>query len=88
MVLAVGGDVVELRPEGIAVNGIPVPNSSVWSTDRLGRPLPHHPWGAYVLRADQVWLFSPYHPRSFDSRYYGPVHRSAICAVVEPIWTE
>lgn len=86
MVLATGGDVVELRRDGLTLNGHPVPNSRTLKWDSHGRPMPHYSWGMHVLRPGEVWLFSPYHPAAFDSRYFGPVSTSRIRSVVRPVW--
>lgn len=53
--------------------------------DRLGRPLT--PWtGCGQLGRDEVFLLTN-HPASFDSRYFGPVQRSAILGEAVPLWT-
>lgn len=87
MVFAVGGDVVELRRDGLTINGTPIPNSHTLERDSRGRPLPHYPWGTYILQIGSVWLFSPYHPAAFDSRYFGPVSTSSIRSAIRPVWT-
>ena len=88
MVLAVGGDVVEFRQEGLRVNGRSIPNSRTLERDRHGRSMPHHPWGSYKLRPGEVWLFSPYHRGAFDSRYFGPISSRRIRSVIRPVWTD
>jgi conjugative transfer signal peptidase TraF len=82
MVLALEGDVVDLHPGGISVNGIPVPRSRTLERDSRGRPLPQYPRGRYVLRDGEVWLFSAHHPGAFDSRYFGPLPTTRIRSVV------
>ena len=86
-VLALGGDVVTLRPDGIRVNGAVVPHSATVSRDSRGRALPHYPWGEHRLESGQLWLFSPYRPNAYDSRYFGPVRTEHIVSVLEPVWT-
>lgn len=86
-VLALEGDVVTLQSGGIRVNGAVVPRSATVPRDSRGRPLPHYPWGEYRLRAGQIWLFSPYRPNSYDSRYFGPVRLDDIVSVLKPVWT-
>lgn len=88
IVLAAGGDTVDIRDAGLVVNGERIPNSRVLERDSRGRSVPHHPWGTYLLEPDQLWLFSPYHATSFDSRYFGPLTRSHVRAVVRPVLTE
>ena len=70
-VAAIGGDTVSVAAHGITVNGDLITNSA-----RLA--LGTHanlclPEGTYQVETGQVWLLSSHHPRSFDSRYFGPV---------------
>lgn len=54
--------------------------------DGVGRPLPY--WsGCRTLDRDEVFLLSTDSPLSFDSRYFGPIPRSAILGLVIPVWT-
>ncbi len=75
--LAAEGDTVRFATAGVVLNGRTVPNSRPLPSDAVGRPLPPARFGAYVLAAGEVWLWSPYTPRSFDSRYYGPLRAGA-----------
>jgi conjugative transfer signal peptidase TraF len=84
-VLALEGDVVMLRPDGIRVNGIAVPRSATVSRDSRSRPLPHYPWGEYRLEVGELWLYSPYRPNAYDSRYFGPVKREHVVFVLKPV---
>jgi conjugative transfer signal peptidase TraF len=77
-VVARSGDMVEVSRRGISVNGIPLPNTAQLATDAKGRPLEGWPSGRYVVAPETVWVASSYHPRSFDSRYFGPLSTSAI----------
>jgi conjugative transfer signal peptidase TraF len=53
--------------------------------DFAGRELPR--WqGCKVLADNEVALLMP-PPRSFDSRYFGPIFRDQIISVATPIWT-
>ena len=87
VVLAVAGDSLTLGPEGIRVNGCAVPKSQPRKRDSQGRLLEHYPYGSYVLARGEVWLFSPYHPLSFDSRYFGPVSDAGVLSLLVPVWT-
>ena len=87
VILAVAGDTIALGSEGITVNNLPVPNSRPVERDRQGRPLKHYPFGRYLLGQRELWLFSPHHPLSFDSRYFGPVHDSSVVSRLAPVWT-
>ena len=40
-----------------------------------------------VLADDELFLLGVAHPASFDSRYFGPVARSAVLGVARPLWT-
>ena len=77
-VVARPGDVVELSTRGISVNGALLSNTAPLSKDTKARPLKAWPFGRYVVASGTVWVASSYHPRSFDSRYFGPISTSAI----------
>lgn len=85
VVLAVEGDVVTLNRDEVRVNGHSVPESATASKDGRGRRLPHFPWGTYRLRTGELWLFSAYHPNAYDSRYFGPIHRSRVISVLRHV---
>ena len=83
-VAASAGDVVEIGAD-TRVNGAylqPAPPIE----DRVGRPLDAYPAGRYVLRRDQLWLYSP-SPHSWDSRFFGPISVDDFLGVVRPVWT-
>jgi conjugative transfer signal peptidase TraF len=86
IVLAAAGDWVEVREEGLAVNGRTVAGSAAQAADRAGRPLPHLARGRWRLKGGELWLFSP-HPRSFDSRYFGAVPAGSVRGALSPVWT-
>ncbi len=86
-VLAAEGDTLRLREEGIDVNGCTVPSSAVYARDLMGRQLPHYSFGEHVVGEDSLFVFSGHHPRSFDSRYFGPVPASSVRDVLRPLWT-
>lgn len=86
LVLAVTGDVVTVSQDEIRLNGRAVPHSQTVLEDRRGRPLPHYPWGTHRLRANELWLFSPYDRSAYDSRYFGPVKTPQVVSVLRPIW--
>ncbi|HVT60549.1 MAG TPA: conjugative transfer signal peptidase TraF [Thermoanaerobaculia bacterium] len=86
LLLALPGDRLALSAAGLSVNGRPIPSSLPLPADTAGRPLPPHPYGRFQLGPTQVWLFST-HPRSFDSRYFGPVDRADVLGILQPIWT-
>ena len=87
VVLAMAGDSVEVTAEGLLLNGRPVRNTRPLALDAGGRSLRRFPDGTYIVAQDEVWLYSPYSTRSFDSRYFGPLHVSSIRSRVLPLWT-
>jgi conjugative transfer signal peptidase TraF len=87
VVLAMAGDSVEVTAEGLLLNGRPVRNTKPLSVDAAGRSLRRFPDGTYVVGRDEVWLYSPYSKRSFDSRYFGPLAVSCIRSRVLRLWT-
>jgi conjugative transfer signal peptidase TraF len=86
-VVAGAGDVVEIGPEAVTVNGQRLPDSSTVASDSLGRDLQHVAWGRHVVGLDELWLVSTRVPNSWDSRYLGPFSTSQVWSVVRPIWT-
>ena len=86
-IVARSGDVVELSARGISVNGRLLSNTAPLSKDTKGRPLEAWPFGRYVVASETVWVASSYHPRSFDSRYFGPISTSAIRTRVKAFLT-
>ena len=72
---------------GFRVNGRLEPHTLPVAVDTRGRSMSHYPYGKYVVRANEVWLYSPYHPQSFDSRYFGPVSMASVRSEIVPLWT-
>lgn len=85
-IAATAGDVVMVSAGAISVNGQVLANSGQLPRDSQGRPLPAFPAGTYRVPAGQVWLVSSHNPRSFDSRYFGPVPATVIRTNVRPVW--
>jgi conjugative transfer signal peptidase TraF len=77
------GDVVNYDANGVRINGFTLPASAPYQLDTEGRPIQHFPWGEYVLGATQYWVMGS-NPRSFDSRYYGPIDGSQIRSRLRP----
>ena len=84
---AISGDVVNIEPRWVAVNGVRFANSATASHDSAGRPLAHITWGKRRVAADQVWLFGFNNRRSWDSRYFGPVPIANIRGELNPVVT-
>ncbi len=82
-VAAVGGQQVCRSGTRILIDGKPVAGARAF--DRAGRALPA--WqGCQRLAADEVFLLNPAVPDSFDGRYFGPLKRRAIAAILVPVW--
>lgn len=86
-VVARAGDVVELSAGGISVNGKHLPNTAPLPKDSNGRQLQSWSFGRFIVQSGTVWVASSDHPRSFDSRYFGPVETSAIRHRLKPFLT-
>jgi len=84
-VLATPGDRVELREGRVFLNDRIVNQAAALANDHAGRPIPRMPDAVYLLASDQYWLAGR-GPLSWDSRYWGPVHRSQITEVLRPLW--
>jgi type IV secretory pathway protease TraF len=62
------GDTVRIiQGKDATVNGVPIPNTVASGL------LPAWPDGEYKVKPGEVWIFSSYNRKSFDSRYFGPV---------------
>ena len=85
-VSGVGGDNVSVGKDAIAINGRVLPLSARSAVDGAGRPLPQ-PFDRYVLNDAQLWVMSDTNPKSFDSRYFGPIEKQWVTAVVRPVMT-
>jgi conjugative transfer signal peptidase TraF len=85
IVAGIPGDTIVVSARGALVNEQRLVNSQPLERDRRGRPLPHYPFGTYVLGAREYWLESA-HPRSFASRYIGPVPAADLITTVTPLW--
>lgn len=86
-VVASAGDFVELSSAGISVKGRLLPNTAPLSKDSNGRQLQPWGFGRYAVASGTVWVASSHHPRSFDSRYFGPVATSEIRHRLKPLFT-
>ncbi len=83
-VVALAGDTVCIRADVALVNDHPV--GPVLHTDLEGRELPVDTLCG-PLRPGLVYLASTHHPRSFDSRNFGPVSIATIQGKASPLWT-
>lgn len=57
----------------------------------LAQDAAHRPMSAWSrcgpLAEGELYLLSDAHPASFDSRYFGPVHVSAVIGTAHSLWT-
>ena len=81
------GDVVEIEPAWVSVNGRRFASSATAARDSHGRRLPHVTWGSRQVAAHEVWLFGFNDRRSWDARYFGPVPLTSIKGELEPVLT-
>ena len=84
---ALPGDVLEVQPGWVSVDGEVFADSAVAARDSMGRPLPHVPWGRRQVAPGEVWLFGFNNVRSWDARYFGPVPLSEVRAALKPVLT-
>jgi len=83
IVVGVPGDEVAVSAEGVAVNGCLLSDSRAIAEDGAGRRT--SPWPSSDYRLDgQVWLYAG-NPRSWDSRYWGPVPEIGVLARAVPL---
>lgn len=77
------GDEVCTQTGRLRINGRD--RAPIASRDGLGATLPR--WmGCRRLAANELFVFSDRVPNSFDSRYFGPVDRSAVVGVYAPVF--
>ena len=86
-VLATHKDIVSVTDAGVMVNGTLIPGSQPLEADSSGRPLPRFRMTDHVLAPTELLLMSDANSRSFDGRYFGPVHRDHIQSLIHPVWT-
>jgi conjugative transfer signal peptidase TraF len=86
-VAALPGDWVKVDAAGITVNGHLLPGTAQLRFDREGRPLPRLTLPGHRVPPDAVWLYSNHSPRSWDSRYFGPVPLDALRGALHPLFT-
>jgi len=87
-VVAWPGDTVETTPQGLLVNGAPLAHTQPINHDSKGRLIRPYPYGIYRVQPGQVWAVSSFSPRSFDSRYFGPIPIRSIHLWIRPLLVE
>ncbi|RBW55176.1 conjugative transfer signal peptidase TraF [Phaeobacter gallaeciensis] len=86
-ILAAKGDTVKITDEGVLVEGSLLKHSKLKTTDPAGRELPRYQTSQYTLGNSELLLMSDVSGTSFDARYFGPVNRSQVKAVIRPVFT-
>jgi type IV secretory pathway protease TraF len=81
---AVPGDEVALRGGFLLVNGEVTAKMAIASRDSYGGELSAWPTPV-TLRPEEYWLVSD-PDRGFDSRYFGPLRRSAFTHRARPVF--
>ena len=84
-VVAVDGDVVDVLPSGLVVNGVPLLGTVQLRQDLGGRVLTGMSSGRYLVRSGQ-WVASNRDVLSWDSRYWGAVPLVNVLGRAHPIW--
>jgi conjugative transfer signal peptidase TraF len=83
-IVALAGQSVCRDELSISVDGIEI--GAARERDRRGRMLPV--WqGCRTVANGEVFLMNWDEPASLDSRYFGPIPKSAIIGRAEPLWT-
>lgn len=86
-VLAAKGDSVSITQEGVFVNGVKLPFSAPLAVDGVGRPMPQLAGKTFVLDDYDLLLMTDVSPTSFDSRYFGIIHRNQVTSSIQPVFT-
>ncbi len=84
---ALPGDVVDVEPAGIRVNGHMIGNSAVVARSKAGSRIPHQPFGSQKLAPGEFFAVATHSAAAFDSRYFGPVPESLVSARLTPVLT-
>jgi conjugative transfer signal peptidase TraF len=79
---------VETTTQGVAVNGHLLPHTASMNRDSSGRQIHPFPAGRYLVQRNQLWVVSNFSPRSFDSRYFGPIPMKSIRSWIRPLFVE
>jgi conjugative transfer signal peptidase TraF len=86
VLLAVAGDRLAVGAGAIALDGRRLAGTATVAADREGRPLPRVAGGERRVAAGEVWVISA-HPRSLDSRYFGPIGAGQVIGRLVPLLT-
>jgi conjugative transfer signal peptidase TraF len=76
---ALPGDVVTITPEGVTINGKPIPGTPVKVHTKGGVVIPRAvPLGTFTVPPGQWFPIATNSPLAFDGRYFGPLPQSII----------
>jgi len=81
-VKGVSGDKIEIKNGNININGAPL--GKVLEKDSRGREMKR--LKNFTLSENEFFAIS-HHPKSWDSRYFGPIHRKSIIGKMKRVWT-
>lgn len=81
--VGIEGDIVELNDKGVSINGELQFNSTRQELGFDSPSLAHR----QRLGPHDCWCMTS-HPKSFDSRYFGVINKSAIVATLKPLCVE
>ncbi len=87
-VVAWPGDLVSVSADGISVNGHLLKNSAPIEHDSKGQKLRLFTAGEYRVSPNELWVVSSFSPRSFDSRYFGPILLKSVHSWLRPLLVE
>jgi conjugative transfer signal peptidase TraF len=87
-VVAWPGDLVSVSADGISVNGHLLKNSAPIERDSKGQQLRPFAAGEYTVGPKELWVVSSFSPRSFDSRYFGPIPLKSVHSWLRPLLVE
>jgi conjugative transfer signal peptidase TraF len=87
-VVAWPGDIVSVSADGISVNGCLLKNSAPIERDSKGQQLHSFTAGEYRVGPKELWVVSSFSPRSFDSRYFGPIPIKSVHSWLRPLLVE
>lgn len=82
-VVGVPGDIVKVTPSITTINGIPVGPGSSELADKLKKPAEFFST-EYALDEEEYFVMG-WHPKSFDSRYWGSVYQDQLIGTAIPL---
>lgn len=87
-VAALPGDFVLVTKDGVVINKVLIPHTTMLQKTGSGAVMPNMGYGAYTVPAGQFFAMADNDPAAFDSRYFGTVSTATITYTAEPVITE